>query len=56
MRPSDPLVVSSLHWSGNPNRHHTTMTPPYGMTTPSTVITPAVEEMYIHVSNFYFLW
>lgn len=43
-------------WSGNPNRHHTTVTPPSGMPSPSMVITPAVEEMYIHISKFYFLW
>jgi hypothetical protein len=55
LRPSDPLVVSPLCWSGDPNRHHATMTPPFGMP-PPTVISPAVEEMYIHISKFYFLW
>jgi hypothetical protein len=50
------LVVSSLCWLGDPNRHHATMTPPCGMPLPPKVITLEVEEMYIHVSNFYFFF
>jgi hypothetical protein len=48
----DPMVVSLLCWSRDPNRHHATMNPPSGMP-PPTEITPAVQEMYIHISNFF---